>query len=50
MLTIDKRVQLRSREVWGGNMVTLIARHREPPSQQAIQGKGGRADLGEEEK
>ena len=22
-------------------MVTLIARHREPPSQQAIQGKGG---------
>ena len=24
-----------------GNMVTLIARHREPPSQQAIQERGG---------
>ena len=42
MLTIYKRVQWRSREVWGGNMVTLIARHGEPPcTAGAIQERGG---------
>ena len=46
MLTIYKRVQLRSREVWGGNMVTLIARHGEPPcTAGAIQERGGKKQL-----
>ena len=35
--------------VWRvGNMVTLIARHREPPSQQAIQDGGEGGDRREE--
>ena len=46
MLTIYKRVQLRSGEVWGGNMVTLIARHGEPPcTAGAIQERGGKKQL-----